>query len=132
MAEDETAIYRVTGLGFDSGDFVATHDCVLAESTTTTVPDTVEGSNVARAATLPRTGASSTLPLSTMAGLLLMTGGLLLALANKPLPTTATANTRSRGRRHGEKSPCRYACNSAAVRSIQNQTPRLPPLPLLR
>ena len=98
MGEDETAIYRVTGGGFDSGDVPFTHDCVLAESTTTTVPDTVQGTEVARATTLPRTGSGSTLPLSTMAGLLLMTGGLLLALVNRPMPASATARTRSRGR----------------------------------
>jgi LPXTG-motif cell wall-anchored protein len=109
MAEDETSTFRVTGLGFDSGDFVGLHDCILAESTTTlpgsttlpdstSVPDTVEGSNVARAATLPRTGPPSTMQLSTMAGLMLMVGGLLVALANKPAPTAATASTRSRGR----------------------------------
>jgi LPXTG-motif cell wall-anchored protein len=101
MAEDETATYRVTGGGFDSGDVVFTHDCVAAESSTTTpstVPDTVEGTDVVRSTTLPRTGSSSTMSMSAMAGLLLMTGGLLLALANRPMPTTATASTRSRGR----------------------------------
>ncbi|MEY2458458.1 MAG: hypothetical protein QOG30_288 [Acidimicrobiaceae bacterium] len=97
MAEDETATYRVTGGGFDSGDVPFTHDCVLAESTTT-IPDTVQGTEVARAATLPRTGSGSTLPFTTLAGLLVMTGGLLLALVNRPTPTTATARTRSRGR----------------------------------
>jgi hypothetical protein len=100
MAEDETATYRATGTGYDSGDVTFTNDCVAAESstTTTTEPDTVQGTEVVRPATLPRTGSGSTLPMSTVAGLLLMTGGLLLALANRPMPTTATASTRSRGR----------------------------------
>jgi LPXTG-motif cell wall-anchored protein len=99
MAEDETATYRVTGTGFDSGDQTFTHDCVAAESTTTTtVPDTVQGTEVVRATTLPRTGSGSTLPMSTTAGLLLMAGGLLLALANRPMPATASTSTRSRGR----------------------------------
>lgn len=99
MAEDETATYRVTGTGYDSGEQTFTHDCVAAESTTTTTePDTVQGTEVVRSATLPRTGSSSTLPMSTVAGLLLMTGGVLLALANRPMPTTATASSRSRGR----------------------------------
>jgi len=35
---------------------------------------------------------------TTLGGLLLMTGGLLLALVNRPAPSAATANTRSRGR----------------------------------
>jgi hypothetical protein len=101
MAEDETSTFEVTGNGFDSGAQSITHDCVAAESSTTTttsttVPDTVQGTEVVRATTLPRTGSGSTLPMSTMAGLLLMTGGILLALANRPMP--ATANTRSRGR----------------------------------
>ena len=101
MGEDETATYRVTGTGFDSGDQTFTHDCVAAESTTTTsttVPDTVQGTEVVRATTLPRTGSGSTLPMSTTAGLLLMAGGVLLALANRPVPTAASATTRSRGR----------------------------------
>jgi hypothetical protein len=104
MAEDETSSYRVSGGGFDSGIQSITHDCVQATSTTqgstttTTEPDTVQGTEVTRGA-LPRTGSGSTLPLSTMAGLLLMTGGILLALANRPLPAGATASdTRSRGR----------------------------------
>ena len=99
MAEDETATYRATGTGYDSGDQTFTNDCVGGESTTTTsVPDTVQGTEVVRAGTLPRTGSDSTLPMSTVAGLLLMTGGVLLALANRPMPTTAAATTRSRGR----------------------------------
>ncbi|MEY2423370.1 MAG: hypothetical protein QOI95_3437 [Acidimicrobiaceae bacterium] len=98
MGEDESATYRVTGDGYDSGDVAFTHDCVLAESTTTSTPNSVQGTEVVRGTTLPRTGSSSTLPMSTMAGLLLMTGGLLLALANRPMPTALTANTRSRGR----------------------------------
>jgi hypothetical protein len=100
MAEDETSTFRATGTGYDSGEQTFTHDCVAAESSTTatTEPDTVQGTEIVRSTTLPRTGSGSTLPMSTVAGLLLMTGGLLLALANRPMPTTATANTRSRGR----------------------------------
>ena len=100
MAEDETATYRVTGGGFDSGDTPFTHDCVQPSTTTsTTVPDTVQGNEIVRGTTLPRTGSSSTLPMSTLAGLLLMTGGVLLALVNRPMPATATTTSRrSRGR----------------------------------
>ena len=104
MAEDETASYRVTGLGFDSGNLVFTHDCVLAVRRPPPPPPPspathrVQGTEIVRGTTLPRTGSGSTMGLSTMAGLLLMTGGLLLALANRPMPTTATATSRSRGR----------------------------------
>jgi LPXTG-motif cell wall-anchored protein len=112
MAQGERATYRVTGPSYDSGDVAFVHDCILAESNTTvpttsapttsvsasSVPDTVEGASIVRGATLPRTGANSTPSLSTMAGLLLMVGGVLLALANKPAPMAATASTRSRGR----------------------------------
>jgi hypothetical protein len=121
MAEDETATYRVTGAGFDSGNMVITHDCVLAESTTTTsttvpsttvpsttvpttlapetsVPDTVQAADVVRGETLARTGSNSTMSLSALAGMLLLAGGLLLALANRPRRMMATATTRSRGR----------------------------------
>jgi LPXTG-motif cell wall-anchored protein len=105
MAEDETATFRVTGGGFDSGDQQVTHNCVEATTTTTTpptttppttTPDTVEGNQVVRGTTLPRTGSASTTGLTTMAGLLLIVGGLMMALANRPVP--ATAFTRSRGR----------------------------------
>jgi LPXTG-motif cell wall-anchored protein len=108
MDEDETATYRVSGGGFDSGDVQFTHDCVESSTTTTStttpststsVPDTVAGEEITRGTTLPRTGSSSTLPMTTMAGLLLMAGGLLLAAVNRPMPATAsTTSQRSRGR----------------------------------
>jgi hypothetical protein len=106
MAEDETSVFRVIGGTFDSGDQSVTHDCVLAESTTTTppttapptTPPTVQGTEVVRGAALPRTGTASTLGLSAIAGLLLMVGGLLTAAANRPLPMTVMAKSRSRGR----------------------------------
>jgi LPXTG-motif cell wall-anchored protein len=110
MDEDETSTYRVSGGGFDSGAQQFTHDCVEASTTTTSTtsttaptttstPDTVAGEEITRGTTLPRTGSSSTLPMTTMAGLLLMAGGLLLAAVNRPMPATASATSRrSRGR----------------------------------
>jgi hypothetical protein len=113
MAEDETATFRVTGTNFDSGDQPITHNCIEAATTTTTPTTappttpttappttgaTVQGTEVVRAATLPRTGAGATAGLSGSAGLLLVVGGLLMALANRPVPTMATSSTRSRGR----------------------------------
>ncbi|MEY2431121.1 MAG: hypothetical protein QOC92_846 [Acidimicrobiaceae bacterium] len=107
MAEDETATFRVTGTNFDSGDQQIIHDCIDAATTTTvppttegpsTTPPTVQGTEVVRAATLPRTGAGSTAGLSATAGILLVLGGVLMALSNRPVPMMATASMRSRGR----------------------------------
>jgi hypothetical protein len=111
MAEDETATFRVTGTNFDSGNQQITHHCIEAATTTSvppttappttaspTTPPTVQGTEVVRAATLPRTGAGTTAGLSATAGLLLVVGGLLMALANRPVPMVVTASSRSRGR----------------------------------
>lgn len=102
MDEDEVATFRVTATGYDSGDVEITHDCVEVEDSTTTstpttpttpttLPDDVEGLELAR------TGAGdSTTSMTGLAGLLLVAGGALMALANRPLPTGA--QIRSRGR----------------------------------
>jgi hypothetical protein len=91
MNEDETATFRATGPGLDTGDQPMTFDCVSAQHETTTTPPTIQGEELAR------TGTASTVALTTAAGLLLMVGGFFLAIANRPLPL-APANARSRGR----------------------------------
>ena len=104
--QDEVSTYRMSGTNSRaSGDQQITHNCVEGEVTTvppttappTTAPPTVQGTEVARGTTLPRTG-TGTAGLSATAGLLLVIGGLLMALANRPMPTFAAASTRSRGR----------------------------------
>lgn len=105
MDEDTSATFQVTSVDYDSGEVPITHDCVQVEDSTTTTSssttssststtDTVAGTEQTR--TLPRTGSGSTMGLSTASGVLLMVGGLLMALANRPLPSTVT--TKSRGR----------------------------------
>lgn len=95
MNEDETAMFRATGTGLDTGDQSVTFDCVEAQQETTsstTAPPAVQGEELAR------TGAASTVGLTTAAGLLLMLGGFFLAIANRPLPMATVDATRSRGR----------------------------------
>ncbi len=65
LEEDETATFRVTGPGFDSGDESVTLDC-----------HEVAGTKFSR---LPTTGSSTQL-LVTLAGLLLLVGGLMVAI----------------------------------------------------
>ncbi|MEY2458793.1 MAG: hypothetical protein QOG30_623, partial [Acidimicrobiaceae bacterium] len=87
MSEGETATYRVTGPGLDTGDQTITDTCVLAQPGARPSAPIVQGTEVTRGATLPRTGSSSTATLSALAGLLFMLGGVLLALVNRPTPS---------------------------------------------
>jgi hypothetical protein len=66
MAEDEHAAFRVTGAGFDSGELAVTLDCAFVLATT-----------------LPHTGAP-TGPLTTVAGGLLLVGGVCVAVPARP------------------------------------------------
>ena len=98
LDEDETATFRVTGAGFDSGDQSLTHDCnqvqaVMVTTTTPQTPDTVSGQ------TLPRTGAGSTKPLAWFGGILLLVGGLFLVIggeAKRRLAAVRSAHERGR------------------------------------
>jgi hypothetical protein len=67
-----------------------TEEVLPSSTVATTTPDTVQGVQLAR------TGANSTAQMTTYAGLLLVIGGALMALANWPVPAAAT--NRSRGR----------------------------------
>jgi hypothetical protein len=86
MAEDETAVFRITAPAFDTTDQTLTHDCTQVQGVTVT---TVSGTELAR------TGAGDTKPLASLAGLLLMAGGFFLALANWS-PAAVAAMRRSR------------------------------------
>jgi hypothetical protein len=93
MNEDETATFQVTGAGYDSGAQTVTHDCAQVQAVTET-PTTAASSEA-----LARTGASGTRLLLTIAGLLLMVGGLFLAVANRrALRPAEVRNSKSRGR----------------------------------
>jgi len=84
LAEDETATFRVTGSGFDSGNLAATHDCTTVLPFETTRP-----------AALPRTGASIE-PMLLLAGLLLAFGGMFVALGSGLVPALASSKRNQR------------------------------------
>ncbi|MEY2569979.1 MAG: hypothetical protein QOE63_329, partial [Acidimicrobiaceae bacterium] len=84
LTEDETATFRVTGPGFDSGDLAATHDC-----------QTVLGTETTRPAALPRTGTSIE-PMLLLAGLLFAFGGMFVAISRGLVPAMVSSKRNHR------------------------------------
>jgi hypothetical protein len=68
MAEDERAVVRVTGVGFDSGELAVTLDCAFVLAATTELP--------------PTGGPAGAL--TTAAGAVLLVGGMCIAVPARP------------------------------------------------
>jgi uncharacterized protein (DUF983 family) len=84
LAEDEVAVFRVTGENFDSGDLEVVHDCVqvLAPPTVTREVPSPPASSAPPPATVAFTGASS-VPLAVIGGLLTLTGSLAILAGHR-------------------------------------------------